>query len=287
MPLLPILPHSAGTALRIRYVAPPTAQAALILRKRADTFTGPDDPDATLIRSGMSITGGFLDTLFLTNGVPYFYKSYWTADGLTWTAESTQTATPTSNYQSEGVDALTFLRERLDGAMQTAVARGVLSHPHGVIPVLTAPPASEDTIFPVVTLHLASEHAEVRGIGETMGQDWQPTADSWRENTGWLARVQIAVVGWSMNPDERDALRRILREAVIANLEVFDSVGFVTVDFSQQNIEDFQSFNAPIYQSIGQFSCLAPVVVGTDYGLVNSTDTNPFFTFTPLSFTAQ
>ena len=285
MPILSLLPHSAGTAINLSYAMPTTGRAYIILRKKADTFTGETDPEATVIRAGLSTPSGFLDTFFLTNGTPYFYKSYWTADGSTWTGEATKTCTPNANYRSTNADPLTFLRERIDKHLQTSILRGELTHPHGAIPVWTAPPVSDETTFPVVTVQLTSETAEVRGLGDELGVDWPPDESSWCEESGWLSRVQIAVIGWSLNSDERGALRRALREGVIANLDVFDKVGFLTVDWSPQDVEDFQAYGVPMYQTVGQFSCLAPVTITSDYGLVRDvgltlTPVPPAFDFT-------
>lgn len=277
MPILSITPHSAGTALRFTYALPVTGKAYIILRKLANDFTGETDPAATVVKVGMGQSESFLDFQFLINGTLYYYKPYWTADGITWTGETVRSATPAATYVPESPDALTFLRERIDSAMQVALARGELNHPNGAIQVLTASPTEESTTFPVVTLHLTQESSDVRGLGDGVGIDFQPTETSWRETKGWLSRVQIAVVGWSLNPDEREALRRALRDAVIANLDLFDAAGLLTVDFSQQNVEDFQSYNAPIYQTIGQFSCLAPSIVGSDYGVVRAVERTLFF----------
>lgn len=279
MPITSITPHPAGTAVRILYTMPPGARAFIVLRKTADTFSGETDPDAAVITAGMNSLDSFIDCSFLTNGTTYFYKAYWTADGIVWNAEPTRSCVPAATYQEGTLDTLTLLRDRIDAAMQVAVARNQLTNERGSIPVLTAPPATDDVVFPVVTLHLTQESSEVRGIGERVTADVQTTDTSWLVSEGWLARVQIAVVGWSLNPDERAILRRALRDSVIANLDVFDDAGLLTVDFSQQDVEDFQSFGVPMYQTMGTFSCLAPVVVSTEEGVIETvvSDSIPFF----------
>lgn len=272
MPLLSVFPHAAGAAVQITYSLPLEAKAFVILRRTDSAFIGAEDPDAVVVKFGRMPIEAFVDCLFLTNGTEYFYCPYWTADGVTWQADPVKSATPAASYIPGNTDVLALLRERIDVAMQYVLARGDLYHDQGAIPVLTAPPASDAVSYPVVTLHLTQDASSGRGIGELVSRDVQLSDSEWQEYQGWHASVQIAVVGWSLNPDERAVLRKALRDAVIANLEVFDDAGMVTVDFSQQDVEDFQSFNVPMYQTIGTFSCTVPVVVATNVGVIEVVD---------------
>jgi hypothetical protein len=78
-----------------------------------------------------------------------------------------------------------------------------------------------------------------------------------------MAKTQLQVIGWSLNADERIALRKAIRRIVAANLGVFDEALLLQVEFSQQDIEDFSTYPAPLYQTMGTFSCLTPVAVNT------------------------
>lgn len=232
-----------------------------MLRKVSDTFCGPDDSDALLVHDGDERS--VLDTRFLQNGTLYFYRAYYW-NGSTWSASSSATGTPNATYEDASTDVLSIVRDRLDYGLQAEVASSRLVHDRGHIRVLTAPPVYQDTVWPVVTVQLQAESPSVRAVGETIEADELVVDDNaWDGAEGWLANVQLAVVGWSQNPDERVELRKALRRIIVANLPVFDDAGMVQAEFTQQDMEDFQSYPAPVYQTIGTLSCLAPVRVIT------------------------
>ena len=85
--------------------------------------------------------------------------------------------------------------------------------------------------------------------------------EDWELSEGWIERVRLDIIGWSQNPDERQALRQAIRRLVIANLQVFDDAGMVQIDLQQMDGEEPGEKNTVIYKSIGSFSCLAPVQV--------------------------
>lgn len=130
----------------------------------------------------------------------------------------------------------------------------------------TAPPLFDETTFPVVTIHCTQDASGERAIGENMlGEQFDALADEWDISEGWLSRWDIQIIGWALNPDARIALRKVLKAIVIGNLPVFDAAGMVQVDFSQGDAEDFESFAAPVYQTMGRLTCMAPsAVVATD-----------------------
>jgi len=256
-----VAPLAVGNALRI-FLAPPLgAKRWRVLRKVSDTFSGPEDPDALLVHDGDE--RAVLDTRFLQNGTLYYYRAYYW-DGSAWSAGQSATGTPSATYEDASTDVLSIVRERLDCGLQAEVARKNLVHDRNHIRVLTAPPVYQDTIWPVVTVQLQSEAPAGRGVGEMLEPDELSVDETlWDGSEGWLARVQLAIVGWSLNPDERIELRKALRRIIVANLPVFDDAGMVQIEFTQQDMEDFQSYPAPVYQTLGTLSCLAPVSVVT------------------------
>lgn len=261
-----IQPLAAGNALRVILDVPAGAVRCRLLRKVSETFAGPHDPDAHLV--SCELERSTLDMVGLVNGTLYYYCFY-TFDGSVWTASRVVSATPAATYEDRGGDVLTLVRERLDLGLQAEVARGALTHEQGHIKVLTAPPLLESTVWPVVTVHLASEAPGERGIGEMLVSDvLDDDDDQWTESEGWLARVSLTIMGWSLNPDERIELRKALRRVVLANLPIFDFAGMVQPDFSQQDMEDFATHTVPIYQVLCTFTCLAPVVVGSKVGAI-------------------
>lgn len=254
-------PLSVGNAIRVILDPPDGSLRWRILRKVSDTFTGESDPGALLVFEGAEKAA--LDTASLQNGTPYFYRAfYW--NGTAWTSSASASATPNATYEDASTDVLEVVRDRLDKGLQIEVQRQTLVPQSGSISVLTAPPVFQDTRWPVVTVHLLHEGPHERGLGELLVPDTFDQADElWNESEGWLARVQLAVIGWSMNPDERIALRKALRGLIVANLPVFDSHGMVEIEFSQQDVDAVSGeYPAPVYQSAGTFTCMAPVIVG-------------------------
>src|SRR5882724_2751186 len=256
-------PLPAGNALRILINPSPGVVAWSLLRKTADTFTGPADSGAVVVAAGFDDhDASVLDIGSLVNGTPYFYRQYESLDGVTFTSGASATGTPAATAGAVGPDPLTIVRDRLFQAMTASVAAGVLSPKSGAIKVLTAPPLFEDTQWPVVTVHLRSDASDVRAIGELISPDLiEGIGEDTIASEGWLSRFQLQVIGWSDNPDERITLRQALKAAIVANLAVFDSVGMVQVDAQFSDIEDFESYNAPVYQTLCTFSCLAPFAV--------------------------
>lgn len=266
-----IQPLAAGNALRVILDVPAGASKCRLLRKVADTFTGQDDPDALLVSDVLERAA--LDTAGLVNGTLYRYRAYYFVAGA-WQSGTSVSSTPAATYEDRGGDVMSLVRERIDLGLQVEVQRGALTHNQGHIKVLTAPPIFDDTVWPVVTVHLANEAPGERAVGEMPFPDEFDDGDrQWAENEGWLARVQLTIMGWSDNPDERIELRKALRRIVLANMPVFDFAGMVQIEFSQQDTEDFGSYTVPVYQTLGTFSCMAPVVVGSNVGAINEVQT--------------
>lgn len=240
----------------------------LQVQRRADNaFVGPDDPDATIIYNvPRQITPQdtrleLLDTEDIVNGVPLFYQVYGRID-THWIASSIATITPTQRLIDRSIDPLLIVRDRLKAGLQAEVAAGRLKPHSAKIPVWTAPPQAEFTSWPVVTVKLEADRSAERAIGEMIDQDYRlaPPQD-WLETEGWLSHVTLTIVGWSQNPDERIALRQALKRIMIGNLPIFADLGLITPDWNQQDSEDFESFKAPVYQTVGTFTCLAPSMI--------------------------
>jgi hypothetical protein len=263
-----IQPIAAGNALRVFMEPPAGAVWCRLLRKGSDTFTDQDDPTALLVQEGTETVA--VDVAYLTNGTPYYYKPFYRV-GAGWVAGATVAGTPAAGYEDGSTDVLSLVRDRLDAGLAVEIERGTLAHPDGHIRVLTAPPLFDDVVMPLVTVHLQSEDPKDRALGELAAVDeFDAIGGEWTESEGWLAGVQLSVMGWSLNPDERIDLRKALRRIVVANLPVFAAAGMVEVQFSQQDTEDFASFSAPIYQTLGTLTCEAPVLVGNQAGAIQT-----------------
>lgn len=261
-----IQPLASGNALKVILDVPTGASKCRLLRKVTETFTGQNDPDAFMVSDALDRC--VIDFAGLINETLYYYRAYYFVGG-TWVSGQTASSTPTATYEDRFGDVLSLVRDRLDLGLQVEVKRGTLTHDLGHIKVLTAPPIFDDTAWPLVTVHLQNQSPDERALGEMPFPDeFDDDADQWSDSEGWLARVQLTIMGWSDNPDERIELRKALQRIVLANFPIFDFAGMVKIEFSLQDTEDFGTYTIPIYQALGTFSCMAPVVVGSNVGAI-------------------
>jgi hypothetical protein len=252
-----------GNALRLFIQPPAGAVRWKVLRNGNGIFSGHDDASAIVAHEGDDHV--VLDTAFLQNEVMAFYKPFYTADGVTWTAGAVANGTPAATYEEYSTDVMSLLRERLEAGLLVEVQRGNLVNELGYIQVYTAAPSLErDLRMPLVTMHLENEEPGERGIGEYIGGDeFDSISQDWVDADGWLSSVRVAIIGWSLNGDERIELRKAIRRVVVANLAVFEAAGWNTVNLSQQDLDAISGeYPAPMYQVMNTFTCLAPVRVG-------------------------
>ena len=244
-----------------------------VLRRTLDAFTGADDAGAFLVAETLDHV--VVDTTAVVNGQTYYYKPYALIAGV-WVAGPTRTADPAAIYEDWSVPVVELVRERLSAGLLVEIQRGDLQHELGKIPVLIASPTFEDTKWPLVTIHVATDSSEQRFLGETIEPDWfDVIGDEWVGTEGWLSRVQLNIAGWALNADVRAALRKAIKRIIIGNLPVFDERGVYQVSMTQQDVDDFQSYSAPVYQSICQFSCLARSAVTSVEGPIREVIATP------------
>jgi hypothetical protein len=259
-------PIPAGNAIRL-FIEPPSGSVTWrILRKGADTFVDQNDASALLVLDGDEKV--FVDTQSLQNDIPTFYKPYY-FNGTAWSSAPTVSATPSATYEDCSTDALDIVCDRIRDGLAVEVARGNFVSELGYIGLYKAPPSMEKDIrFPVVTVTLDHEAPNGRALGEMLIDD-EFEEDDFFESEGWLAAVQISIIAWSLNPDERRDLRKALRRIVVANLPVFADAGIQQVELAQQDSDAVSGeYGAPIYQAVCTFSCLSPVRVGSRTGSI-------------------
>lgn len=248
-----------GNALRILTMPPTKAATVRLLRKDEDTFSGWNDPDALVISHGPERC--ITDTMGLYNGIQVFYRAYYLING-NWIATTTVAATPQPTFTDVSVDPMAIVRDRLELGLQVHVQRGVIQHDRGFVPVLTASPQIEDVPLPLVTVHLAHESPDMRSIGELIGSDVYSNEEGmWHSFEGGYSRTDLTIVGWSLNADERMVIRNALKAVLMANLPVFDATGLMQVSWTFSDVEDFETYAAPVYQAMCNFTCYAPSAV--------------------------
>lgn len=251
-----ISPLPSGNAVRILLNPPSTAVSWQLVRNETGAFTDQDD--------GVVYAGkerAMVDIAALSNGVEVHYQP-WYFDGTVWDGTAgIKSVTPSASFVDRSVDPFTLVRDRLDKGLNALVARGELAHPRGAIPVLTSFPQIEDPNFPLVTVHMDSDSAQVRGLGELLMPDELLPDGTWDVYEGYLSSVHIEIIGWSLNGDARKTLRKAVKAVLVANLEVFDAQGMVQIDLSFSDREDFQSYQSPVYFTLATLRCLAPSAV--------------------------
>lgn len=250
-------PLPIGNAVRVLLAPTAGATRTRVLRKTSDDIANENDPAAALIYEGDD--NSIVDTKTLTNGTVYYYRAF-DLVGLSWLASPSASATPGESGGMFAPDPLEIVRERLEAGLKVLVGAGVLQHASGYIPCYSAPPQVENIQWPVVSIHLRNDTPAYRGIGEILSPDELNIDGDWDEAEGWLTRVQLDIIAWSLNPDERIALRKALKRLLIGNLPVFADSGMDQVEFSISDTEDFESYNAAVYQAVCNFTCIAPAL---------------------------
>jgi len=256
--MIQVLP--IGNAMRVFLRPPDSSTRWRLLRRTDDAFTGEDDPDAVVVLDS-AVDKVVLDRSSLANGTLYYYKPYYLISGA-WTESDHMAAAPEATLVDASTDPQELVRERLQLALQAEINSGQLKHEYNRMPVYTAPPAYEDTRWPVVSVHLTSDARGESALGMGIAPDIFDSDDGeWTEFEGYFSAVNLMVVAWSLNPDERIALRKAIKRAVLGNLPVFDDAGMLNVEVNFSDAEDFDRYPAPVYQAVCQISCLAPSAV--------------------------
>ena len=199
----------AGNAVRL-VLSPPTGADELALLRRDDGAApaGLNDAAAVPVYRGDPVRS-VLDWLAVPAGVELRYRALWRV-GSSWLDGGVRSVRADARFLDRSVEPLLVMRDRLDLGLRGYVERGELRPSSGEIPVLIASPLIEETPMPVVTVHLESEVQDVAPVGGLLAPD--RGADSF---TGHVSRVVMKAIGWSLNVDERLALRRAMT-AVLA-----------------------------------------------------------------------
>ena len=278
-----IQPIHVGNALRL-FVEPPAGfDHWKVLRKAVDDFSGHDDATAVMVFEGNDRV--ILDDQFLTNDEPVFYRPFYSSnEGATWQpGTQSRMGTPRAILADWSTDAFVVLRDRLEAGFAVEVKKGfITANELGYVQVFSAPPSTRENLrFPLITLSLDSEVRGENAIGDYIGGEGFSDANwDWSEPEGWLARVSILISVWSINPDERIALRQALRRVLAGNMAVFSGHGIEQVDL-QLSDADYLSgeFDVPMYGVNCNFSCLAPVVVAGRVPAVREVEVDAQATF--------
>ena len=252
-------PLPVGNAVRIILAPPSDAARWKVLRRPDPGFTGHDDTSAAVILSGRATST--VDHASLSDNTVYYYRPYYLI-GADWVAGDTDSVLVRAATAVVGVDPLSLVRARLEAGLRLKVNGGELFNAGGLIPCFTAPPTFDNTNFPIVTVHLDDDRARHRALGEVVEIDEVDDDGNWVEGEGWIGAYQIKIVGWVVeNADSRVNLRKAIKEVLTANMPVFRSAGMDQIEFSMSDIEDMETYQAPVYQTLTTLTCVAPYIV--------------------------
>lgn len=260
---------AAGNAAQLLLAPPAGARRWRVLRKRADTISAADDAGSNVVYEGDDKF--IVDRQALMNGTEYFYRVFYLV-GPAWVASASRSVMPSLAFEDIATDVVDIVRERIDLGFAAYVEKKKLQHDTGHIPVLLATPAYDDAPWPIVTVHATHSPAEFF-VGEIMAPDTlYDSEDEAGQVEGRLARYDISIVIWSLNGDVRRAMRRALEAIVMANLPVFESTRMSQVSASFADIDDTQTYPAPMYQAVCTLSCIAPIAVESRVPVIRDTE---------------
>jgi hypothetical protein len=178
-----------------------------------------------------------------------------------WVPGDSEEVMPAATLGMVYPDALELIRSRMSAGLKVEVEANRITHENGKIPCFSAPPQYEGARFPIVTVQLKSMSPAIRAIGEHLSGDVLDD-DGVLGAEGWISRLTVEVIGWVVNnPDTRAALRIAVAKVLLGNLAIFDRAAISEFEFSQSDTEDFESYNAPMFQTITTITCMAPVAV--------------------------
>ncbi len=254
----------SGGAVHLVLCPPVGATQLVVLRRHDDAFNDDftqDQSSVVIYRGG--ITNSILDWQGILPCVPHWYKPFYYVNNE-WQSAAAQSITPTIETHPPLGDSLDVVRERVEIGLNALVAARHLHHPRQRFHVLTAPPQMDDVVFPCVAVYLSRNNQEEQFVGSFISEG------KWDNNQvhgiyGGLGRYSVQIITFSLNHDERRLLRLSLRDILIANRDLFESLGMYEMQYNFHDDEDFQSYSAPMYRTTCEMDYLAFDVI-TDAG---------------------
>ena len=121
-------------------------------------------------------------------------------------------------------------------------------------------------------MHISSDNSNGNQfIGGLSDSDFTSTDNGIiGERDGWLSSYQVIIAAWSLNADERYALKKAVKRLIIANKPVFDAAGFLDLEVSQSHIDDMQSYTCPVYRAETILNFLADSSILINYNPITA-----------------
>lgn len=247
-----------GSAIRI-IVNPETGTGIVrvkIIRNTTGVFIGPTDSNSELVddRSVNSKESqyGFVDINNLEDGTRYYYACY-QYNGTSWIASNAKSIISERTMYTVGEDPYLNIISRVDLGLKGEIKDKTYISSTGEVPVVTIPPDRNFTNFPTVSIKVVSDEAADWSISNVIIPDKYLSPD-WEESVGYFGRMVMEIRGWCNNADNRISLRQSLRRIVQSNLPVWGELGLFNITWSQRDSENYNTFNTPVYSTIGSIS---------------------------------
>ena len=269
---LEVRPFGYGGGVRLYWLNPTDAtfHHVKILRKTVNSFSGPNDPAATVIYSGKGSQTAphqlvfrpsptipevrhryTIDSKGVLWATPYYYAVYAmnAAENDVSAAVVKSGMTPDVSVFEE-VDVIGLLLEYIGAYFKRQIAVQGLMMPAGItaIPVLDSPPLIETVKFPCVSIHLDTDAPEGYAIGDDLNQLSQD-GDSPVYRRGYLASFTLAITGWTENPEIRRQLYRHLKGCLLSARQLLEANGVINTRLIGRYAEDFDGYNVPLFSA--------------------------------------
>jgi hypothetical protein len=267
-----VRPFGYGGGVRLHWLNP--ADAAFhhvkIIRKTVNSFSGHNDPAATVIYSGKGVQTAPHQTVFRpspavtevrhrctidSKGVlwatTYYYAIYAmnVAENDVSVAVVKSGGTPDVSVFEE-VDVIGLLLEYISAYFKRQIAVQGLKVPSGVteLPVLDSPPLIENVKFPCISIHLDTDAPEGYSIGDDLNQ-LSAEGDATVHRRGYLAGFTLSITGWTENPEIRRHLYRHLKGCLLSARQLLEQSGVVNTRLTGRYAEDFEGYNMPLFSA--------------------------------------
>lgn len=234
-------------------------------------------------RRGLTDFGTSLNPL--VDDLEYFYGVFSQDSAGDWSAAAAASVTPKTKIELYAIDPQQIVVQRLEekilrllkaddllpeNQQRFGFRREIL--PQG-IRVIDAFPFEGGPKWPVVSVHVEKDVYEEAFLGQAGVQSVGDFPDHHDENRAGVFDSELAILGWTLNKEERAKVRVLLKAAIYEDLRFYERVGLQQLAIvGPADAEDF-TLGAPIYNVVISLSCkvLAQTVVREDEKVLTAT----------------
>jgi len=262
-----------GGGVRLLWMNPdfPTLHHVKIVRKTTNLFEGPTDPSATVVYAGGRgiLTRPYqtvfrpsplqheerhrstLDTKAVQWATTYYYAAYaMNQDETDVSSPALLTVRTPDVSLLEEVDVIGLLMDYVRAYFKRQIVAHQFDLPAGIteVQVLDSPPLIDSVTFPCISLHLDSDAPDAYLIGDDTNQ-LNTEGDTAVHRRGYLASFNLAITGWTENPEIRRHLYRHLKGCLFSARQLLEQSGVMNTTLTGRYGEDFESYNLPMFSA--------------------------------------